>query len=127
MKSALSGKPDLKSFNIIQVKAPEQYSCASIDEEQTKEFDFVKELPSVFNGLGKIQREPNRIELVEGATPYHASSPRRVALPLLEQLGHELNRIEELEVIRRVEKPTDRCPPIVVQKSRMEQYVFVLI
>ena len=52
------------------------------------------------------------------ATPYHLSAPRHIALPLLEPLKKELERMENLGVIERVDKPTERCYPIVlVQKD----------
>ena len=49
----------------------------------------------MFHGLGKIQGDPVRIELQDGATPYHFGAPRRVALPLLDPLTEELNWMEQ--------------------------------
>ena len=91
--------------------------------QQSNEFDtghtqdtieFVKDFSEVFNGLGKIKGDPVRIRLKDGATSYQLSAPRRVALPLLDSLKQELKRMEELDVIRKIDKPTEWCHPTVV-------------
>ena len=40
-----------------------------------------------------------------------------VALPFLEPLKEELQRIGEMGVIRKVDRPTDWCHPVVIGKS----------
>ena len=47
--------------------------------------------------------------------PGHMPSlPRRVAIPLLKRVRQELNRMDELGVIARVNQPTEWCAGMVV-------------
>ena len=123
IKTLLLGRPAVKELGIVKINVPSQVTCVSVATQQSNEFDtghtqdsieFVEEFPEVFKGLGKIKGDPVRIELKDGATPYHLSAPRRVVLPLLDSLKEELNRMEELGVIRKIDKPTEWCHPIVV-------------
>jgi hypothetical protein len=47
------------------------------------------------------------IRLKENAVPYAVSASRRVPLPLQKKIQQELQRLQDLEVIRPVTKPTD--------------------
>ena len=68
---------------------------------------------SSFEGLGTIQGEYH-ISLQEGAKLFALSAPRRLPLPLMPKVKLELQRMEELGVIKKVEQPTDWCAGIVV-------------
>ena len=46
--------------------------------------------------------------------PFAITTPRRVSIPLLEIVRNELQQMEDLGVIRKVEKPTDWCAGMVV-------------
>ena len=61
-----------------------------------------------------MKGRPIHIELDDQATPFHISAPRKVPIPLLEQLKTELERITKLGVIEKVEEPSEWCHPIVV-------------
>ena len=54
------------------------------------------------------------IELKEDSKPFALSTPRRVALPLLPRVRAELERMERMGVISRVEEPTNWCTGLVV-------------
>jgi transposase InsO family protein len=69
--------------------------------------------PKLFQGIGKLQGTYD-IQLKDGAQPYSVGAPRRVPLPLMNKVKQELDRLESMKVIRRVEEPTDWCAPIVV-------------
>ncbi len=69
--------------------------------------------PELFKGFGKLQEEYT-IKLREGAKPFSLTTPRRVAIPLLPAVRKELERMEELGVVTRVEKPTEWCAGMVV-------------
>ena len=75
--------------------------------------DPVKEFPTLFGGLGKLEGE-HVIKLREEARPYSLSVPRRVAIPLFPKVKEELLRMEELGVISPVTEPTDWCAGMVV-------------
>ena len=72
-----------------------------------------EQFPSLFQGLGKLEGEYT-IQLQDGAKPFALSTPRRVAIPLLKSVKQELQRMENLGVIARVEQPTDWCAGMVV-------------
>ena len=84
----------------------------AVTERESKD-DVVSQYPKVFAGLGFFGDDVH-IELTEGGVAYHVNAPRRVSLPLMEPLRKELNRMEKMGVIRKVDEPTDWCHPIVV-------------
>ncbi|XP_025755625.1 uncharacterized protein LOC112842686 [Oreochromis niloticus] len=67
--------------------------------------------PKLCNGLGKVQRAYH-IKLKPNAVPY--SLKTSLPLPLMGRVKEELQRMEELGVITRVEEPTDWCAGMVV-------------
>ena len=48
------------------------------------------------------------------AVPFAVTAPRRVPLPMQQQVKEELERLEDLDIIRPMPTPTDWCAPIVV-------------
>ena len=73
----------------------------------------MSQFPDVFKGLGKL-KDNYVIKLRENATPYALTTPRRVPLPLLPKVKEELQRMERLGVITKIEEPTDWCAGMVV-------------
>ena len=69
--------------------------------------------PKLCTGLGEM-RQPYAIKLRPGAEPFALKTPRRIPLPLMDKVKQELVRMEQLEVIKRIEEPTDWCAGIVV-------------
>ena len=51
--------------------------------------------PQLFTGLGRIEQEYT-IKLSEGAKPFALNTPRRVPIPLMQQLRNELDRMKRL-------------------------------
>ena len=72
-----------------------------------------EEFPSLFRGLGKMEGE-YEIQLKDDAEPFSLSTPRRVAIPLLNRVHQELERMERMGVIAKVEQPTEWCSGMVV-------------
>lgn len=70
------------------------------------EQDVKKQFSKVFQGLGVIGDE-YKIKLKEDATPYALQVPRNVPIPLRPKVKEELDRMEKIGVISRVDKPTD--------------------
>ena len=54
------------------------------------------------------------IRLKPDATPFAIHTPRKVALPLCEEVEKELRRMEKLGVISKVSEPTPWCAGMVV-------------
>ena len=69
--------------------------------------------PKLCTGLGEV-RQPYAIKLKPGAEPFSLKTPRRIPLPLMGKVKQELSRMEQLDVICRIEEPTDWCAGIVV-------------
>ena len=76
--------------------------------------DTVKQrFAKVFKGLGTLGEE-YKIQLKENATPYSLYTPRNVPLPLREKVKEELERMESMGVISKVDQPTPWCAGMVV-------------
>ncbi|XP_006812157.1 uncharacterized protein LOC100366740 [Saccoglossus kowalevskii] len=73
----------------------------------------IEDYPQLFKGLGEMPH-PYKLQLKDNAKPYSVPIPRRIAIPLLPRVKDELERLESLNVIRKVTEPTDWCAPIVV-------------
>ncbi|XP_015747165.1 PREDICTED: uncharacterized protein K02A2.6-like [Acropora digitifera] len=69
--------------------------------------------PKVFTGLGCMPGE-YEIKLRERVTPFNLTTPRRIPIPLLPKVQAGLKRMEDMEVIEKVEQPTEWCSPVEV-------------
>ena len=130
LKRALLGKPAIRSLKIVELNIPENYQCGMVEElidevqkaqaaeDSTNDdeiYPLLKEFPQIHGRLGKIEvGEPIHIKVKEGAVPHQTSSPRHIPLPQLKKVVAELQRMEKLGVIRKIDKPTEWCHPIVV-------------
>ncbi|KAF7216671.1 putative LOC107394635-like protein [Nothobranchius furzeri] len=103
----LMGLPAIIKLNRIKQVASVQ------QEKQEKCHQYKAMFPKVFTGLGKLEGA-YKIKLKEGAVPYALSAPRRVPLPMKEQVKQELDRMEAMGVIRRIKEPTAWCAGMVV-------------
>ena len=77
------------------------------------ESDIIKQYPKVFEGLGTIGDE-YRIKIREDATPYSLFVPRNVPIPLRPKVKVELDRMERMGVISKIDTPTSWCAGMVV-------------
>ena len=57
------------------------------------------------------------IKLKPGSKPFALFKPRRIAIPLRPRVKEELQRMERLGVIEKVDKPTEWCAGIVLGTS----------
>ena len=78
----------------------------------SKFIDPKAQFPALFTDLGKL-KQPYTIRLKEGAKPFTLSTPQRVAIPILPAVQEELQRMELMGVIKRVEEPTEGCAGMV--------------
>ena len=102
LSRALLGRPAIESLGLV----------SRVYTVQTKN-DILQKYPKLLNGLGKLEGEYT-IRLRDDATPHALTTPRRVAIPLLPKVKTELERMERIGVISRVQEPTDWCSGMVV-------------
>ncbi|KAL8599835.1 hypothetical protein ACOMHN_038408 [Nucella lapillus] len=75
--------------------------------------DIQAKYPHLFQGLGELEGEQH-VTLKDDAQPFCQTVPRRVPIPLLKKVEAQLNKMVDIDVIERVDTPTDWCAPIVV-------------
>ena len=80
---------------------------------ETIQKTILEQYPSLFTGLGTLRGE-YKIELKPDAQPFALYTPRNVPFPLREKVQKELDRMESLGVISKVEKPSTWCTGMVV-------------
>ena len=68
---------------------------------------------NVFSGLGCMDGE-YEIKMTPSHEPFNQTTPRCVPIPLLPKVKDELDRMETMGVIEKVDAPTEWCSPIVV-------------
>lgn len=99
-RESLLGGATSKKLNLVK----RVYNISFSQDTQTVE-SIVQQYEDVFKGLGCLPYT-YRIQLKEEATPViHA--PRRVPAPLRERLKMELDRMCKLQVITKIEEPTE--------------------
>ena len=99
---ALLGRTAIERLHLIR-------RLASVQKTQ----DPKEQFPSLFQGLEKLE-QPYTIQLQEDARPFALSTPCRVAIPLLQPVQQELEHMEKIGVISRVNQPTEWCAGMVV-------------
>ncbi|KAL5479382.1 hypothetical protein EMCRGX_G022901 [Ephydatia muelleri] len=96
LNSNLLGLPALRALQLVaRTDAISQY------EEQ-----IYQKYPHLFTGLGTLGPEYT-IKLKANALPYALSTPRSVPLPLRDKVKKELDRMESMGVISRVDGPSE--------------------
>ena len=94
----LLGIPAIEALGLVQ-------RVSSVSDDITQLF------PKLFQGLGKLEGN-YKMKLCEDAGPF-SLTPRRVEI-LLPKVKAELERMQALGVISRIEEPTDWCAGMVV-------------
>ena len=102
MQKALLGKPAIEALNLVA-----RVNTVNRSEAISSKY------PALFTGLGLLEGE-YQIQLRGNTTPFALTAPRQVALPLLPTVKRELERMEELGVISKIDEPTDWCAGMVV-------------
>ena len=108
LKEPLLGPPAIDALNLVR-----KVDTIHSDDSTRIEQEVKTMYPNFFKGLGELEGEFS-IKLTPGSTPYAITTPRRVALPLMPKVKEELQRMEKLGVISKVDIPTDWCAGMVV-------------
>ena len=95
-----------------------QYRLPAQQKRGTLSLGLVNRLGKInglaFGTVGKpVHCDPIKIVLKEDAEPYNVPVARRIPIPLLPTVEHELQRMLSDRVIEEVTEPTDWCSPIV--------------
>ena len=107
LKNNLLGFPAIKNLRLIN----------KIDQTTTTTTPIRERFAKVFEGLGTLGEE-YEIQLKDDAIPYSLCTPRNVPLPLRDKVKEELQRMESLGVISKVDTPTPWCAGMVVVKKK---------
>lgn len=107
LKNNLLGFPAIKNLCLIN----------KIDSTTTTTATIRERFASVFEGLGTLGEE-YEIQLKDNAVPYSLCTPRNVPLPLRDKVREELQRMESLGVISKVDTHTPWCAGMVVVRKK---------
>lgn len=103
LRNNLLGLPAITALQLL----------AQVEMIQDAASSIRKKFPQLFQGLGTIAGE-YEIRLKSDALPYALSTARKVPIPLREKVREELERMEKMGVISKVDSPTDWCAGMVV-------------
>ena len=103
LKNNLLGLPAIKDLNLLVM----------VNQMSSKYDEIINKFPSVFTGLGSIKGE-FEIQLNPDAKPFALYTPRKVLYPLRSKVWDELERMEAIGVISKVQVPTPWCAGMVV-------------
>jgi hypothetical protein len=106
LKHNLLGLPAIKSLGLL----------TPVDSIQpdSLEAQVHSHFPELFTGLGRFSGAEFEIHLKDDAKPTALYTPRKIPFPLREKVHQELQRMESLGVISKVEQPTEWCAGMVV-------------
>ena len=101
LKTKLLGLPAITALNL-----------ATRVDATTEAPSVIQMYPTVFQGLGNLGEE-YRIRIKPGEKPYALFTPRNIPLPLRPKVKQELDRMESIGVISKVDEPTEWCAGMV--------------
>jgi len=104
LKHNLLGLPAIKELQVLML---------SIDQVITDYSQIISKYASLFTGLGTLSGDFH-IQLHPDAKPFAIFTPRKVPIPLRSKVKDELDRMESLGVISKVDVPTSWCAGMVV-------------
>ena len=106
------GRSSLQELYVVKGLRPNLLGLPAIIDlnlaarmDTTVRSDIIGLYPNLFQGLGTMG-EPYEIQLSPNCTPHAIYTPRRVPLPLREKVCEELDRMESMGVISKVEGPS---------------------
>lgn len=114
LHTALLGRPAIEQLRLV-------CRVDSITMESVKQ-----RCPKLCSGLGLV-RKPYSIKLKPDAVPFSLHTPRRVPLPLMRKVEEELDRMEKMGVITKIEESTDWCAGMVVVPKKVQDDVRIYV
>ena len=113
LRQPLLGRTAIKMLSLLSFNDHiSLHSLTSLDE-----------LGDQYHGLfslhpGLLVGKPYHIKLKQDAVPYAIAAPRRIPLPIFDKVKAEIKRMEEMDIIEKVDEATQWCSPIVVVPKR---------
>ena len=96
------------------IKSPGLLTPVDSIQPDSLEAQVHSHFPELFTGLGRFLRAEFEIHLKDDAKPTALYTPRKIPFPLCEKVHQELQGMESLGVISKVEQPTEWCVGMVV-------------
>lgn len=126
LKVNCKNKPYIAKFIIVEVDSPPvlgKKSCTEMNlvrrifaiDKQNKPICILDEYPDVFEGMGCLPGE-YRIQLTQDARPV-VHAPRKLPVALRDDVKRKLDEMLQLQVIKKVEGPTDWVNSMTVVKK----------
>ena len=75
--------------------------------------NWLRKYPELFQGIGKLKDTKIKLHIDVNVPPV-AEHHRRIPFHMREKVEKEFERLEKLDIIEKVDGPTDRVSPIVV-------------
>ena len=112
---------DTKDDPILGLKASQQLQLIKVmtinkEKAEKKSTEIFDKYPDVFKGIGCLQKQYH-IEIDKDITPIH-NPARRIPVSLKERVKKELDKMEQLGVIKKQEDYTDWASPMLVVRCR---------
>lgn len=120
------GKPYKAVFNVVpfaQMPILSKYTCLkleliklcmSLSEQQTEASNIISRFPTVFEGLGRIEGDVH-LEVDPSIRPT-VQTARRIPVTLRDELKQQLDEMEKMQIVIRVDEPTDWVSNLVLVK-----------
>ena len=117
LKTNLLGLPAIQALQIVQ----------RLDAVEAQEQSIREQFPKLFTGLGNFGEDYD-IQIKEGAVPHCVFTPRHVPFPMREKVQEQLDKMEAMDVISKVDGPTDWCAGMVaVPKKSGDTRICVIL
>ena len=100
---ALLGGPAIRALNLL--KKENFIKAVNSTDEIKLDKDWKSTSPKLFKGLGRIENEYTS-KLKAGAQPHAVNTARKIAHPRLPKVKKELERMEKMGVISKIETST---------------------
>ena len=114
-RNALLGLPAIQKLELL----------SRVDNVETCSKQIIADHLKLFTCLGSLEGEYH-IELEPNSVPFSLSTPRRVAIPLMQKVKKELEAMEASGIISHVEQPTCWCAEMMVVQNQAGRFVCAL-